>query len=53
MKLLLDTQIMLWWLLGDARLRQETRELMATRPLDDQTPGARRAVGLSPLTRVG
>lgn len=30
MKLLLDTQIMLWWLLGDARLRQETRELMAT-----------------------
>jgi PIN domain nuclease of toxin-antitoxin system len=30
MKLLLDTQIMLWWLLGDARLRQDTRELMAT-----------------------
>jgi PIN domain nuclease of toxin-antitoxin system len=29
-KLLLDTQIMLWWLLGDSRLRQETRELMAT-----------------------
>ena len=30
MKLLLDTQVMLWWLLGDQRLRQETRELMAT-----------------------
>lgn len=30
MKLLLDTQIMLWWLLGDLRLRQETRELMST-----------------------
>jgi PIN domain nuclease of toxin-antitoxin system len=30
MKLLLDTQIMLWWLLGDGRLRQETREQMAT-----------------------
>jgi len=30
MKLLLDTQIMLWWLLGDSRLRAETRELMAT-----------------------
>ena len=30
MKLLLDTQIMLWWLLGDPRLRQETRALMAT-----------------------
>lgn len=30
MKLLLDTQIMLWWLLGDSRLRLETRELMAT-----------------------
>lgn len=30
MKLLLDTQIMLWWLVGDARIRQETRELMAT-----------------------
>jgi PIN domain nuclease of toxin-antitoxin system len=28
-KLLLDTQIMLWWLLGDSRLRAETRELMA------------------------
>ena len=30
MKLLLDTQVMLWWLLGDPRLRQETRGLMAT-----------------------
>jgi PIN domain nuclease of toxin-antitoxin system len=30
MKLLLDTQVMLWWLLGDSRLRQEMRELMAT-----------------------
>jgi PIN domain nuclease of toxin-antitoxin system len=29
-KLLLDTQVMLWWLLGDQRLRQGTRELMAT-----------------------
>jgi len=29
-KLLLDTQIMLWWLLGDSRLRQQTRELMGT-----------------------
>jgi PIN domain nuclease of toxin-antitoxin system len=30
--LLLDTQVMLWWLLGDRRLRPETRELMATNP---------------------
>jgi len=30
MKLLLDTQVMLWWLLGDQRLRQETRKLMST-----------------------
>ena len=30
MRLLLDTQIMLWWLLGDARLGQQTRELMTT-----------------------
>jgi len=29
MRLLLDTQVMLWWLLGDQRLRRETRELMA------------------------
>ena len=32
MKLLLDTQVMLWWLLGDTRLRPETRELIARRP---------------------
>ena len=32
MKLLLDTQIMLWWLLGDSRLRQDTRTLIATTP---------------------
>jgi PIN domain nuclease of toxin-antitoxin system len=31
-RLLLDTQVMLWWLLGDRRLRPETRELMATNP---------------------
>ena len=30
MRLLLDTQVMLWWLLGDRRLRRETCELMAT-----------------------
>jgi PIN domain nuclease of toxin-antitoxin system len=30
MRLLLDTQIMLWWLLDDARLGPQTRELMAT-----------------------
>lgn len=30
MRLLLDTQVMLWWLLGDRRLRPETREMMAT-----------------------
>jgi PIN domain nuclease of toxin-antitoxin system len=30
MRLMLDTQVMLWWLLGDRRLRLETRELMAT-----------------------
>lgn len=30
MRLLLDTQIMLWWLLGDQRLREETRALMAS-----------------------
>ena len=32
MKLLLDTQVMLWWLLGETRLRPETRELIASRP---------------------
>ena len=30
MRLLLDTQIMLWWLLDDPRLRADTRDLMAT-----------------------
>lgn len=30
MRLLLDTQIMLWWLLDDARLGPQTRELMAS-----------------------
>ena len=30
MKLLLDTQVMLWWLLGDQQLRQGTRELIST-----------------------
>ena len=29
MRLLLDTQVMLWWLLNDPRLGPETRELMA------------------------
>jgi PIN domain nuclease of toxin-antitoxin system len=32
MRLLLDTQVMLRWLLDDARLRQDTRDLMAARP---------------------
>lgn len=32
MKLLLDTQIMLWWLLGDDRLRAETRESISVTP---------------------
>lgn len=30
MRFLLDTQVMLWWLLGDQRLRPETRQLLAT-----------------------
>ncbi len=30
MKLLLDTQVMLWWLLGDQQLRQGTRALIST-----------------------
>lgn len=30
MKLLLDTQIMLWWLMGDQRLRGETQQLIAS-----------------------
>jgi hypothetical protein len=29
MRLLLDTQVMLWWLLDDPRLSAETRDLMA------------------------
>jgi len=28
--LLLDTQVMLWWLLGDTRLRDDTRVLIAS-----------------------
>ena len=32
MRLLLDTQIMLWWLLDDPRLGADTRELLAVRP---------------------
>lgn len=30
MRLLLDTQVMLWWLLDDPRLRSDTRSLMAS-----------------------
>ncbi len=30
MRLLLDTQVLIWWLLGDQRLRADTRELMAS-----------------------
>jgi PIN domain nuclease of toxin-antitoxin system len=32
MRLLLDTQVMLWWLLDDPRLRPETRGLLAASP---------------------
>ena len=32
MRLLLDTQVMLWWLLNDPRLGPETRDLMAASP---------------------
>jgi len=32
MPLLLDTQILIWWLLGDDRLRTSTQELIATHP---------------------
>lgn len=32
MRLLLDTQIMLWWLLDDPRLRPDTRKLMTSMP---------------------
>jgi len=30
MRLLLDTQILIWWLLDDQRLREDTRSLMAS-----------------------
>lgn len=32
MRCLLDTQVMLWWLLDDPRLRAKSRELLASRP---------------------
>jgi PIN domain nuclease of toxin-antitoxin system len=32
MRLLLDTEIMLWWLLDDPRLRPDTRKLMTSTP---------------------
>ena len=32
MRLLLDTQVMLWWLLDDPRLRRDTRELLSASP---------------------
>jgi PIN domain nuclease of toxin-antitoxin system len=32
MRLLLDTQVMLWWLLDDRRLGPETRQLLADHP---------------------
>jgi PIN domain nuclease of toxin-antitoxin system len=32
MRLLLDTQVMLWWLLDDPRLRPDTRGLLAASP---------------------
>ena len=32
MRLLLDTQVMLWWLLGDTRLRSVTRDMIARTP---------------------
>ena len=32
MRLLLDTQVMLWWLLDDPRLSAETRDLKAASP---------------------
>ena len=31
MHLLLDTQIMLWWLVDDPRLRADTRDLLSTK----------------------
>jgi PIN domain nuclease of toxin-antitoxin system len=32
MRLLLDTQVMLWWLLDNPRLRPDTRDLLAASP---------------------
>ncbi len=32
MRCLLDTQVMLWWLLDDPRLGDESRELLASKP---------------------
>ncbi len=32
MRCLLDTQVMLWWLLDDPRLGAKSRELLASRP---------------------
>ena len=32
MRCLLDTQVMLWWLLDDRRLGAESRQLLASRP---------------------
>ena len=32
MRCLLDTQVMLWWLLDDPRLGAESRKLLASRP---------------------
>ena len=32
MRCLLDTQVMLWWLLDDPRLGAESRQLLATKP---------------------
>ncbi len=32
MRLLLDTQVMLWWLLDDPRLRIDTRGLLSASP---------------------
>ena len=32
MRLLLDTQVMLWWLLDDPRLRTDTRGLLCASP---------------------
>ena len=32
MRCLLDTQVMLWWLLDDPRLGEKSRELLASKP---------------------